>query len=551
MLIHTSHVATLLAAVLIIKGASAQSLEQAEVRLSYGELRKLIDASSKQEQEPLTIPASLASNRIKLSIDSGNPAIDVEFRTLRFAQEMALVPLIGGDISLERHQPEQEALIIHAGMLCHAGDSAGSTPLQARFRVTTGVESFILKLPPCPATLLDTSGLPDGVAVAVETAAGERILAAGALLPLPSEAGTLKIRLLNAEESSEALRPPQPSTWTWQHQALVTPVEGELIYQILSHASSAAGSGLEASLRLPTDARQIEVKGDDLLRRRISRDGNGNPQLQITWNSRDLLERDLEVNYRVPLRPLDSSWTLEAPVGDGEGAARFIIPSSANMSYSATGMLGPLAAESISSRLARGLEGNTCFVIEGKSAVELQIRRLPVVATDDAVIKEAIWKLVLEDDGAMLAEGVMVVDHVSAQRVTLDTPEGMKLLSCHVTGNAVEPIDLGQGKLEVALPSAGKKASTVLTISFTGKVAALDPLEGMLALSLPQTPLFIRSLNWQISLPPGYRAEVSGNLSRVAGGNDAPGSSIKLRKNLCRDERPQVRVFYQSKNIMP
>jgi len=107
-------------------------------------------------------------------------------------------------------------------------------------------------------------------------------------------------------------------------------------------------------------------------------------------------------------------------------------------------------------------------------------------------------------------------------------------------------VDLGEGKLKVALTPQGETSR--LTCSFTRTGDALDPVEGTLKLSLPQTPLFIHSLLWNIDLPSGYQAETSGNLTRdsVSG---APPSRISLRKNLCRDERPEIQVFYQRSDL--
>jgi hypothetical protein len=64
-------------------------------------------------------------------------------------------------------------------------------------------------------------------------------------------------------------------------------------------------------------------------------------------------------------------------------------------------------------------------------------------------------------------------------------------------------------------------------------------------LSLPKVPLFIHSLSWHLDLPAGYQSETHGNLKRSTAANSGPPSRISLTKNLCRDERPEVNVFYQ------
>ena len=140
----------------------------------------------------------------------------------------------------------------------------------------------------------------------------------------------------------------------------------------------------------------------------------------------------------------------------------------------------------------------------------------------------------------------MSLEHRGALGLTLEVPEGMTLLACDVGGQSATPVNLGEGKLELTLPAAGQK--TRVSCSFTGRTAALDPVDGTLELALPKTPLFIRALTWRIDLPRGYQAETHGNLFRAADANEPP-SRLTLRKNLCRDERPATAVFYQRSDL--
>ena len=56
---------------------------------------------------------------------------------------------------------------------------------------------------------------------------------------------------------------------------------------------------------------------------------------------------------------------------------------------------------------------------------------------------------------------------------------------------------------------------------------------------------------WHLDLPAGYQAETHGNLTRKQVAGNAPPSHVTLTKNLCRDERPQVQLFYQRQNLKP
>jgi hypothetical protein len=174
--------------------------------------------------------------------------------------------------------------------------------------------------------------------------------------------------------------------------------------------------------------------------------------------------------------------------------------------------------------------------------VDLKVNALPLVETAEATVSEALWMVKLESDGALLVEGSMILEHRGLLGVLLEVPPGLALLTCDVAGQSVAPVSRGDGKLEINLPATGGKSR--VSCSFTGRTDTMDPVEGTFALSLPKTPLFIRALTWKIDLPRGYQAETHGNLVRVNEPND-PSSRLTLRKNLCRDERPETKVFYQ------
>jgi hypothetical protein len=88
-----------------------------------------------------------------------------------------------------------------------------------------------------------------------------------------------------------------------------------------------------------------------------------------------------------------------------------------------------------------------------------------------------------------------------------------------------------------------------LACSFTGRTTALDPVAGTVRLALPKVPLFIHSLRWTLDLPAIYQAETHGNLKCLHPAPDAPPSRITLQKNLCRDERPEIQLFYQRSDL--
>lgn len=522
-------------------------LDQAEVKLPYGELKALITEATRpavsREPEP-----ALLSVRLRLSIVDGKPVIDATFRTTTFADGLAKVPLVGGNVMVESQKPQEAKVLIQGEMLCQALEKAGSQVLDLRLLPAFGIEGASLTVPACPATIFETADLGDARSVAIKIGGRERVLGSKQSVALPLAGGSFEIRMLGGEETREALRPSEPSVWTWQHQALVIPADNEISYRILARASASGGSGISADLALPPDAREVKVMGDDLAGHKIVRGEDRSLGLRIEWKNRGLLEREVAVFYQLPRRPLDHTWKLQTPSGPGKNSTRtrFIIVGSPELSYAADGLVGPFSPKGLPALLAEDLKGAFCYQLENASTADLTVNPLPVVATAEATVGEALWSVKLEPDGAMLVEGTMSLEHRGMLGVSLDVPLGMTLLSCMVGGQSAIPVNLGEGKIEVNLPAASNK--TQVSCSFTGHVTAFDPVEGTLELALPKTPLFIRAMTWKIELPRSYQAETHGNLIRTVDPGDPP-SRITLRKNLCRDERPQTNVFYQRSDL--
>jgi hypothetical protein len=536
-----------LALVSLLSALNGQELDRAEVRIPYSELKLLLaraepGASAKAEPRK---PA-LLSARLRLSVENGRPVIDGTFRTASFSPEFSLVPLLAGDVALEKQDPEDAALVTEGEALCIASDRSGTRTLQLRLLPIQTEKGFSLSIPPCPSAIFETGSLPADQSVVLGYQDQEETLAANQTRPLPNTGQILQLRLLDGSATREAMRPPDPSTWTWQHQALVSPSESDLHYQIIARASAASGSGVEALLPLPADAQEISISGEDLISFRKIRGENRSLDVSLLWKTRGILDRQLIIFYQLPLRPLDRTWKLQAPSGKGT-RTRFIIANSPLLGYSAEGLSEPTASLGLARVLAERLKGNTCQQLEAESTADLAIHFIPVAATAEGVVNEAEWVLKIEPDGAMLVKGALKIEHKSPIGFVFDVPQGMKLLSCEIEGQSVAPVDLGEGLLKVALPSNG--SGTRLSCSITGRSAALDPVEGTMKLSLPKLPLFIHSMLWRLDLPSGYQAETHGNLKRVHGASGDSACRITLQKNLCRDERPEIQVFYQRSDL--
>ncbi|MES2474327.1 MAG: hypothetical protein V4640_01010 [Verrucomicrobiota bacterium] len=523
------------------------ALDQAEVRLPYAELKSLVAGANSMAAKPQPDP-SLLSAVFRLTLVEGKPVIDATFRTATFADGLAHVPLVGGDLTIARQQPPDARVVVRDGMLCQAVEKGGSQVLELRLLPLSVADGAEWVLPACPAAALETGDLGEEVSIAVKVGGREQVLGANRRIALPLVGGSHSLRMLGGEETREALRPPEPSVWTWQQQALVIPEDGAIRYRVLASASANAGSGVAASVSLPADAVGIGVSGEDLAGHQVTRRQDRSLDLAVTWKTRGQLERELAISYSLPRKPLDRSWKLRGPTAaSGEATrTRFIVAASPDLTYTADGLEGPFSPKGLPSGFGDALAGAPCYQLEGTGELELTVQPLPVVPVADATLTEALWQTRVEPDGAVLVEATMTLDCRGVSVFPLHVPAGLTLLSCEVGDRSVTPVVASDGSILIHLLGGGAKNR--VSCAFTGRAAAMDAVQGTVELTLPKTPLFIRTLSWRIELPSGYQAETGGNLVREAV-PDGPPSRLMLRKNLCRDEQPVANVFYQKSAI--
>lgn len=523
--------------------ASSQTLDQAQVQIPYAEFKQLLQQASTASPKSAPAPRLLTA-RLKLGYERQEPILSASFKVASFHEGLATTALIGGSLTLDNQQPESSLVVFEEDHLCLVSRAAGTQSIQLRLLPRLIQQRLCLEIPACPSAILEIGQLPAGQSLILESELGDQMLASGTTVALPAEGGRVVLRVLDESQTRQALLPPEPSTWNWQHHALVEPDGDELIYQIVTHARAGGGSGVEAILPLPAEARRIEVEGEDLSASTPSHDEKRNPILKLCWQTRDILDRQMILRYRMPLRPLDDHWTLQVPGGD-TCRTRFILPDNPLLSIQAEGLSPLCQADGLPPALIKTLQGRALRTLETGDKARIAITRVPVALTADGVIRRADWSLNLEADGSMLVTGTMQIEHQTPLNVDLICPVALKLLQCTVNGQKIAPIDAGNGKLLFSLP--GSKELSNITLSLTGEAGALDPVEGALKLELPRTSLFIHTLDWKLALPMGYQAETHGNLARLpASGN--PGALL-LRKNFCRDHAPEIHLFYNRINL--
>mgnify|MGYP000069398532 CR=1 FL=1 len=172
----------------------------------------------------------------------------------------------------------------------------------------------------------------------------------------------------------------------------------------------------------------------------------------------------------------------------------------------------------------------------------------PAIAslTDDAIVSTAVYTTQVVRDGSVLTEGAITVRHDQPTKLVLQLPESSKLLQCHVNGDPVRTTVGEVNRVEIPLDDPASDGSeSEVKLSFTSVLEPLQPAEGELSLALPQTPFFVKQIDWNVQLPAAYDLSFSGNVDPLTEKATAPG--LHLRKSLCRDQQPQARITYRKR----
>ena len=516
--------------------AQTSDFNDARVMLPYKELKTLLDAanSGKSEEKPKPpVASTLLSARYAMALLPGHADGTVEIEAQSFSDDWTAIPLIDSGAQIDRIEPADSQIIVQEGCYALVTHHAGKTKITIHFAspVSTegGGQSFEIPFARAAIRTLSLSGVPEGQTAQVT---GGTLIGEGkgtANYRLPKEQ-TVEVKIVPRPEPPE---PPVASHWKIETQALVHYSEGKLQYQAHISAFAQDGSGLDIDLVAPAGARILQVKSDDLL------SYNAGKTLRINWKTRNLLSREFDLNYEIPRQATAGGWKLQAPhVAGGEpGEALFAVVGEQGMEMR--------AVSGEPSRLPRWLAqcaSQQSVALVGSDGA-LEVKWLPLVPTTTAIIDSAQSLMHVVTDGALRDDITYSIRHDAPLNWQLHLPSGSQLLTCTVDGCAVNPVDRGNGVIELALNSTSGKSATEVKISSIARKEAFKPVSGQIELELPVTDLLIQRIDWELQIPVSYEAAaIEGNVEMIPSGTSG---RILLCKELCKNEQPVVRLFYQ------
>ena len=571
--------------------------DSGSVTLPYREWKSLWEAA--QPKPAVSAPAKPPAPPVAFSIQSARYEIDLGpdlrqatgtavFAVANFVEGWTAVPLFSTrEARVLGVEPEGTLVTVREGVYTLLLDAPGRRVVTLRFSTdladggSSRTRSLRLNGPSALVNELRVNGVPDGWVADVQNASPA--------LPVPPASpstGTdkkpiapplfelaadlpISLAVVSAEDRRPA-PPPLPSPWQGQAQSLVRYDEGQLVYKTRLRLAADSGSGLTAELALPVTANILAVTGTDLDRWHVVKSPTGDTrQIEVSWKTPDLLRRELSLEYELPQASPDGDWQLVSPqvvtrAGHLAGAL-YALPVIDGVEYaSGDDTATPLAAglpQQLPRWMADELGAGTFVTVNldrpapADNAVALvRARRLPLIHTARATVEESRFHTRLVADGALLSEGLLNVRHDGPTTLTLTLPADTQLLSCSVNSQDTLPVDRGQGRIDLNLPGGDAGKATRVALSYTGRLPALAPVSGQVALSLPETDLFVQTMLWDLQIPDEYElTALEGNVSLTPStsstANDPP--LIHLRKDLLKGERPNAGLFYQKRAVAP
>ena len=526
--------------------AAVPELGDARVTLPYGELKTLWQAAQHEkpaEKRKPPVEASLLAARYQLALKGDQAGGIVEYETQTFTDEWTVIPLLGAQTQIDEVEPADVQLIAREGHYALVTNRAGKQKLRIKFAVklntTTDGTHFHLVTSAASINTLSVSGIPD-----------KQMLRIAEATQLSAEKDKASFRLPAAEQLDFAVVPetpfvpPTPSRWRLATLAFARFGDGKLNYTAHLSANTDNGSGLTMELEFPAGVSVTKLSGADLGDWQMTTTESQNRRVHVRWQTRDVLRRELEIEYNFPQPLTAAEWALKAP--------RLIEGETTPPLYAVVPEEGLELSTAAQNPAPRQLPAWLLSLVGGKNYqvfvgdAPLAAKWLPLVETAQAIVETSTAKMRIVPDGAALTEIEYKIRHERALSWKVDLPEGCELVASSIDGGPVSPIDRGEHVLEFSLPS-GKPVNSV-AFSYTEKKPAFQPVSGQIAVELPQTDLLVHRIDWELRIPAAYEISAFEGNVESAPCHDATDNTsrvIQLHKELCKKERPRAEFFYQ------
>lgn len=187
---------------------TSATLDESEVRITYGELKRLVAATLPKEppppalKPPPPVPAALLS--VLYHLDPEASILTAEMQVENFDGGWHTVPLAGAAVGVLAVEPKNARLVVVDDFLCLITDKAGAQSVKLTFALATTGQGTTLHLAASPIASLAVKALPEGKILRLQHGTTSQTLATAGLSALPAQGGEVTVTFDDARKAVQS-----------------------------------------------------------------------------------------------------------------------------------------------------------------------------------------------------------------------------------------------------------------------------------------------------------------------------------------------------------
>lgn len=187
---------------------TAATLDESEVRITYGELKRLVAATLPKEASPETkakppVQAALLSSLYRLDAKSGT--IIAELQVESFDNDWYLIPIAGSAVGAIAIDPKDTRIVASDEHLCLITDKAGAQNVKLTFPLAKEGQGTTLHLAASPVASLEVKELPEGKVLRLQHGSTTQTLNSTGIAALPATGGEVTLILEDVRKAAQPL----------------------------------------------------------------------------------------------------------------------------------------------------------------------------------------------------------------------------------------------------------------------------------------------------------------------------------------------------------
>lgn len=186
---------------------TAATLDDSEVRITYGELKRLVAATLPKEKPPESrvvppVTAVLTSAIYRLNANEGTVIADMHVEN--FDGEWHMVPVTGASTGAISVEPQDSRLAVNDDHLCLITDQKGAQSVKLTFPLTGEGQGTTLHLAASPVALLEIKELPADNVLRIQHGSTTKTVAQAGTIALPANGGEITLTLEDARKAAQS-----------------------------------------------------------------------------------------------------------------------------------------------------------------------------------------------------------------------------------------------------------------------------------------------------------------------------------------------------------